>query len=289
MITIEESIPTKNNDYRVAEDVFYLQFNDISFYIEDEDQENFYHKILCKLFPNLQIEKIFPLNGKKNVIDECKSNIGDKNKIYIVDKDFDDILGKKESISNLFYLNRYSIENYLIEENSILEYIISEKPRLKRSNIKRRLNVTKIIEIIKSSIKEIIHLFVLVQKKCSALKNISLSYERFFDFNNGNFQIKQDQVDSYIDSIKNELKVVDKRLKFDVQLKKIIREHSLTSNDCCINHYPGKFIIKMLKQTIESIFGLNSRTIESFSYMIACNSSFDSLTFLKDEINTFLK
>ncbi|OPC32650.1 DUF4435 domain-containing protein [Elizabethkingia miricola] len=289
MITIEESIPTKNNDYRVAEDVFYLQFNDISFYIEDEDQENFYHKTLCKLFPNLQIEKIFPLNGKKNVIDECKSNIGDKNKIYIVDKDFDDILGKKESISNLFYLNRYSIENYLIEENSILEYIISEKPRLKRSNIKRRLDITKIIEIIKSSIKEIIHLFVLVQKKCSALKNISLSYERFFDFNNGNFQIKQDQVDSYIDSIKNELKVVDKRLKFDVQLKKIIREHSLTSNDCCINHYPGKFIIKMLKQTIESMFGLNSRNIESFSYMIACNSSFDSLTFLKNEINTFLE
>ncbi|MEI3790349.1 MULTISPECIES: DUF4435 domain-containing protein [unclassified Chryseobacterium] len=289
MITIEESIPTKNDDYRFAEDVFYFQFNDISFYIEDEDQENFYHKILCKLFPNLQIEKIFPLNGKNNVIDECKSNIGDKKKIYIVDKDFDDILGKKESISNLFYLNRYSIENYLIEESSIIEYIVSEKPKLKRSNIKRKLELIKIIETIKLSIKEIIHLFLLVQKKCSQLKNISLSYERFFDFNNGNFQIRQNQIDSYIDSIKNELKAVDKRLKFDVQLKKLVKEHNLSSNDCCINHYPGKFIIKMLKQTIESLFGLNSRNIESFSYMIACNSRFDSLFFLKNEIDIFLK
>lgn len=289
MITIEESIPSKNDDYRFAEDIFYLQFNDVSFYIEDEDQENFYHKILCKLFPNLQIEKIFPLNGKKNVIDDCMSNIGNKKKIYIVDKDFDDIIGKKENISNLFYLNRYSIENYLIEETSLLEYIISEKPKLKRTNVKRKLNITKIIETIKLSIKQIIHLFLLVQKKCNSLKNISLSYERFFDFNNGNFLIKQTQVDAYIASIKNELAIIDKRLKFEVQLKKIIKEHNLSSNDCCINHYPGKFIIKMLKQTLESMFGLNSRNIESFSYMIACNSNFDSLNFLKNEINAFLK
>lgn len=289
MITIEESIPAKNDDYRFAEDVFYLQFNDISFYIEDEDQENFYHKILCKLFPNLQIEKIFPLNGKNNVINDCKSNRGDIRKIYIVDKDFDDLLDKKEFISNLFYLNRYSIENYLIEENSLIEYIISEKPKLKRANIKRKLNVTDIIETIKLAVKELIHMFVLVQKKCPTLKNISLSYERFFDFDNGNFRIKQQQVDAYVASIKNELKVVDKRLKFDVQLKKIVNEYDLSSNDCCINHYPGKFIIKMLKQTIESMFGLNSRNVESFSYIIACNSNFDSLTSLKNEIDAFLK
>lgn len=92
MITLEESIPTKNDGYLIAEDVFFIQFNEISFFIEDTEQENFYYNILKKLFPSIQIEKIFPLNGKDNVIEDCKKNIGNKNKIYLVDKDFDDIL-----------------------------------------------------------------------------------------------------------------------------------------------------------------------------------------------------
>ena len=94
MITLEESIPTKNDGYLIAEDVFFIQFNEISFFIEDTEQENFYYNILKKLFPSIQIEKIFPLNGKDNVIEDCKKNIGNKNKIYLVDKDFDCMLSK---------------------------------------------------------------------------------------------------------------------------------------------------------------------------------------------------
>ena len=94
MITIEESIPTRNTNYRLAEDIFYVQFNEISFFIEDEDQENFFFCILKNLFHDIQIDKIFPLNGKDNVINESNENIGNKKKVFIVDKDFDDILNK---------------------------------------------------------------------------------------------------------------------------------------------------------------------------------------------------
>lgn len=289
MITIEESIPTKNDNYRLAEDVFYIQFNDISFFIEDEEQENFYYVILSKLFPDIQIEKIFPLNGKANVIADCKNNINDKKKIYLVDKDFDDILNKKEDIINLFYLNRYSIENYLIENDALLEYIISEKPKLKRKEILQNLNIEPIIETIKNKLNELIHNFILVQKKCPKLKNISLSYERFFDFTNGNFTLKQQQFENFIDDIKKELKEVDKRLKYQSQLLKIKNEIIFDSNERCIMHYPGKFIIKMIKQNIESLYGINSRNVESYCYRIACNSNFNSLNYLKENVNNYIK
>jgi len=288
MITLEESIPTKNDGYLIAEDVFFIQFNEISFFIEDTEQENFYYNILKKLFPSIQIEKIFPLNGKDNVIEDCKKNIGNKNKIYLVDKDFDDILGRKLNVENLFYLNRYSIENYLLEENSIIEYVICEKPKLKKSYITSKLELDKLINVIKNALKELIHIFILVQKNCPKLKNISLNYERFFDFNNGNFIIKQAQFDSYVDEIINELKSTDGRLKFDAQYKKIQKDFKLDTDEICIVHYLGKFILRMLKQCIESLFGLNSRNIESFSYMIALNSDFNSLEYLKNDITEYI-
>jgi|GEM_PF-1108125 len=288
MITLEESIPKKNNGYLIAEDVFFVQFNEISFFIEDTEQENFYYNILKKLFPNIQIEKIFPLNGKDNVINDCKKNIGNKSKIYLVDKDFDDILNQKLNIENLFYLNRYSIENYLLEENSIIEYIICEKPKLKKSSIILKLNLDNLIEVIKNALKQIIHLFILVQKKCPKLRNISLNYERFFDFNNGNFTIKQAQFDSYVNEVINELNSIDKRLKFQTQYKKVQKDFNWDTNEICIVHYPGKFIIRMLKQCIESVFGLNSRNVESFSYMIASNSNFNSLEYLKNDITKYI-
>ena len=288
MITLEESLPIKNDNYLLAEDVFYIQFNQIAFYIEDTDQENFYFNILKKLFPQIEIGKIFPLNGKDNVIKECKKNIGQKNKIFLVDKDFDDLLDKKIESENLFYLDKYSIENYLLEENSIIEYIISEKPKLKRDLIISTLEFVKILETISKTLRDIIHIFLLVQKKCPKLKNISLNYERFYDFNNGNFTLKENQLNIYIQSITDELNTIDKRLKFETQLKKIKKDFNFNTDELCLIHFPGKFLIRMLKQSIESKFGLNSRNIESFSYIIATNCSFNSLENLKNDITNYL-
>lgn len=70
MITIEQSIPTKSDAFLKGIDIFYTQFNDVNFYIEDEDQENFYHSILKKLFPEIRLDKIFPLRGKDNVLEK---------------------------------------------------------------------------------------------------------------------------------------------------------------------------------------------------------------------------
>ncbi|KGE16077.1 DUF4435 domain-containing protein [Sphingobacterium deserti] len=288
MISIEDSIPEKNESYRFAEDIFFIQFNDVSFYIEDSDQENFYHRILCNLFPDIRIEKIFPLNGKDNVIDECEKNIGDKTKVYLVDKDFDDLFGRKTNLSNLFYLNRYSIENYLFELDAIVEYIISEKPRLKRSVILRTLNIDNLISSIGSALEDLIYIFLLVQSRCPRLSNISVSFERFFDFSDGCFILKQNSLDEYLEDVALELNKVDKRLKVRPQLTQIKAKFNLDAESSCLIHFPGKFILKMLKQIIEFMYGIGSRTIDSFSYRIACYSKFDSLLFLKTDITSFL-
>ena len=132
---MEVGLPTKSSSFLAGQDVLYGQFNDINFYVEDQDQESFYETTLKKLFPDIRIEKIFPLGSKDLVVNAAKLTTTDKKKVYIVDKDFDDILNTKEAIPNLFYLKQYSIENYLTEETAIQKLIIEEKPKLKAPDI----------------------------------------------------------------------------------------------------------------------------------------------------------
>jgi hypothetical protein len=288
MITIEESIPTRNTNYRLAEDIFYVQFNEISFFIEDEDQENFFFCILKNLFPDIQIDKIFPLNGKDNVINESNENIGNKKKIFIVDKDFDDILNKINTNDNLFYLERYSIENHLIEKDAIVEYIIGEKPKLKRAAINNLFDLEVNIQNINNKLSELIHLHLVVQKKCPRIKNVSLNHERFFDFNNGDFSLKPAQLSRYKLDIQTELNNIDGRLTLTSQFKKVNKIVNINNNQLCIKHVPGKYLVKMIKQIIESLFGLVSRNVESFCYRLSENCSFASLNGLKLSIEQYI-
>ena len=91
---MNEGFPELTDSFLSGQDILYTQFNDIEFYVEDTEQEHFYFNILKKLFPDLNFEKIFPLNGKDNVRDSARLNIGNKKKVYIVDLDFDHILNK---------------------------------------------------------------------------------------------------------------------------------------------------------------------------------------------------
>jgi hypothetical protein len=99
--------PELTDSFLSGQDIFFGQFNEIEFYVEDTEQEHLYFNVLKKLFPDLKFEKIFPLNGKVNVVNESKLHVSNKKKVFIVDLDFDHILGTKLNYSNLFYLNKY--------------------------------------------------------------------------------------------------------------------------------------------------------------------------------------
>src|SRR6476620_3681297 len=126
MISKKESIPRKTESYLFAESVFFEQFNKVEFFFEDEKREELYYVILRKLFPDVQFQKIFCLNGKDSVIEKAETSKNKKKRIFIIDKDFDDLLGiVRHDLPNLFYLQKYSIENYYFEEEAIRMFIIS--------------------------------------------------------------------------------------------------------------------------------------------------------------------
>ena len=51
-------LPARSPAGMAALDVFYSDFNDVNFYVEDDEQENLYEAILRKLFSRLKIVRI---------------------------------------------------------------------------------------------------------------------------------------------------------------------------------------------------------------------------------------
>lgn len=286
MITIESSIPRKSEKYLKAIDIFYTQFNDINFYFEDSGKENYYLKILQKLYPEKKITKVFGLSGKKSIIDECRKNVNSKNQIYVLDKDFDDILERKIDLANLFYLERYSIENFLLEEDAFIEFIIEQKPTLRKTAIERNFKIKNSLKDISLILKELTSYYILAQKNKLEIKSCKISPERFCK-SERRFVIDGDKVIAYKEQVKIALKNKDKRLTIKGQLKKLkIQPRAIL--DFIITHCPGKYLLYFLKEKIQHVFGLISVNMDSFIFRLIKNSQLTSLNSLKESINAFI-
>lgn len=100
----------------------FTQFrNSINVYTEDDDKDKkFYVTLLKRLFQGtgIIINDVTPLGCCDNVIEACRTDNDSFPKIYIVDGDIDLMVNPKAPIDHLFVLSRYSIENYVIDENA---------------------------------------------------------------------------------------------------------------------------------------------------------------------------
>lgn len=285
MITIEESFPSISESYLYGQDIFWEQFNDINFYVEDTELQELYHQILRKLFPSIKIERIFPLNGKKNVIDEAIENKDNKKKVYIVDKDFDDLHNRIEQIDNLFYLDRYCIENYLFEEISILEFVISENPKLKRKQILEVYNVNERINDILEKLLYINSLFYIVQKSSLPFENTSLHIACFLKKNQ--LDLCQNKIANYKTKLLEYIETNSLEIDLENAINENVnawKEHSIVQNNIC-----GKQILYILLQDLKQDFGIKKLPDHySACYRFAKECRFDTLQFLKNSILNFL-
>jgi hypothetical protein len=273
--------PEKSDTFYLGQDLMFTQFNDVNFYIEDQDQENLYFEILKTQFPNVTFSKIFPLNGKKNVITEAKANLSTKNNIYIVDKDFDDILNKKETVANLFYLNQYSIENHLFDEAAINSIVIEEKPKIKREELIDKFKYNEFLDEANTLYKDLISHFLVIQEHDLEIKNVKCNPEKFCTFNPTS-SLKTQDFNSLKDEINTLLTVKSSTLILENEKVKYDQHLGSTTN------IPGKYILKFLKSRLTSLFQIQINW-DSFVIRMAKLCDLNSLEYLKIPIVQRLK
>ncbi|HXD92843.1 MAG TPA: DUF4435 domain-containing protein, partial [Bacteroidia bacterium] len=203
---MDVGFPELTDSFQLGRDVLYGQFNDVNFYVEDTKQEHFYHNVLKKLFPDVKIEKIFPLNGKTNVINDAKLNITNKKKVYIVDLDFDHILKKTENLNNVFYLKKYSIENYLPTKSAIYELIRVKEPKLKNQEIDALFCFDTLLNLAVNCLKELASIFAIIQKHKLGITYHSLNLARDFDFSTSHPTYRMNFIPNYKRRVERKLK-----------------------------------------------------------------------------------
>lgn len=287
MISPEDSTPKRGKKYLMGQDIVWSQFNDVNFYVEDMEQENFYFEILKKLFPKIKFERIFPLGGKLNIFTDAALNVGDKKKVYIVDLDFDEILGKKNLSENIFYLEKYSIENYLIDPEAIKKIIIEEKPKVKVNEIDALFDINTFYAECHALFPELISYYLTIQKYELGIENVKCNTARFCNFNTNPASLKAAQINAYNAQIKLALIAKDGRIKLNAQLKHYKKLFKTTKDT--LKYTPGKYLLNFIKYRIEKLFNLVKMTLESFTFRLARNCETLDLLFLKESITNYIQ
>lgn len=276
----EADLPKRSQDGLAALDIFYDDFNDIHFFVEDEDQENLYELVLRKLFPELRVARVFPLGGKQAVLSRCVNDAQRQSgppSVYIVDKDFDDLLGCKLTRPSLFYLDRYCIENYFPEPDAIVEVVIESLPKVKRIDIISSLNLpTKVTEIAES-LRPLFQLFFCVQRFELGLKNCALAPE-FFCHKTRRWILDDHAISRYCQQISiaasttpNANALSDPLNNVEVAQLTALDLHLLIS---------GKHICALLFHFIKSKYNLGTISFESFLFRLAKNATLTPLSSL---------
>lgn len=284
---MNSGFPELTDSFLSGQDILYSQFNDIEFFVEDTDQEHFYFNILKKLFPDLRFEKIFPLNGKANVSNAASINTGDKKKVYIVDLDFDHILGKIQNFDNLFYLEKYSIENYLFSKNAVYEVIRAKKSQLKDHEIDTLFDLNKVLTDASNCLKELTFCFIVIQKKQLGHPYYKLNVSRDFDFTTSPPCYRLNFIPSYFAEVENLLKSKNGRSTLAGQKKAILKYFRTVSDR--LAYIPGKYILTYLKDRLQASGLINQMTIESFIYQLSKDLNSNELEFLRIKVSNYIR
>lgn len=279
--------PEFSDSYLVTQDIFHTQYNDVEFYVEDLGAEHLYYNLIVKLFPNLTIGKIFPLNGKINVIADANLNIGNKKKVYLVDLDFDHILGIMENLDNLFYLDQHSIENYLFSKSSVYELIRNKYPTWKDIEIEKYFDFSSVLKLAALCLGELASSCAIIQKYNLGICHYNLDIKRDFNFIDDGYEYKSDFIKNYLSTINKKLIILNQRFNLKSQSKEIEIYYDGTIES--LKNIPGKNILKFIKDRLMNLKLINQVSEESFAYTLSKESNCEKLHFLKDNILEFLE
>ena len=270
------SMPEYSDSANEALDIFYVGINEVNIYFEDADQENLYEQIVKKTVRNKKIARIFTLGGSS----ACLSHKSDpaneqiKNRFYVLDKDFTDILGTQDQDDNVIYLDRFCIENYLMETTAIIEFVVECLPKEKATEIKSKLEIDSYIEEISDCARDIFKKFLLCQVKGLPVKNTSLSAENFATHDKG-WYFCEDLISNYDGKITTALQ----QMGFSADIVENLSDKIFDDFDRSSFHSvtSGKFIMSLIFHRIKLKYTIGSVNFYSFLYRVAKNCEMVSL------------
>jgi len=268
-------LPVRGPEGLAALDIFYAGFNDINFYVEDAEQENLYEVILRRKFPDVRVDRIFPLGGKEAVLrhaEDPQNGTLFAYRAYILDKDFDDLLDAMSTHPNIFYLDRFCIENYLLEESAFVEVVVESHPKKKRAFVTHQLEIVPTLDRMFSSLRPLFVGFACVQRFDLGLQNCGSAPEMYC-YKDRRWEVDPAALSRYFEAVKSVGStflppITDPTSDARMADAMALDNHKLVS---------GKHIVCMLFHYVKAKYNLGSITMGSFVYRLAKNCPLQQL------------
>jgi len=153
--------------------------NDLDIFVEDTVRSNAWLKFLRRYLPEgVRLNSVNPLGGRKEVLNACKSDqkIRNRARLYIIDSDFDFLLGKKKpNMNHLYRLRRYCFENYLLDQSSIEEAITTLNSSASYDSVNQKININAWLYKNENMLKSLFICYAVYQKLEIKEKTVSYS------------------------------------------------------------------------------------------------------------------
>ncbi len=258
--------------------IFYSDNADIIILVEDENKEFIYENIFQRMFDDKEIiSKILPMKGKKGV-EKAFYKFGDiydkKPIVYLVDGDFDLIMGKKMICSpNFIYLEKYNIESYYIDEKAVLKYM-SGKMKLVQKLVSERIEYSSWKNMIYDKMKDLFINYVIAQDVFPEEKNVGTSPYCYL-YKDGS--VNESRISEYICRLKG--RVYDYENKYNFYMA---RYETILLNDAS-RLICGKYLLASLTNYLRDKAKVTFKE-EDFIYFLASCFDIKALDYVRKRI-----
>lgn len=278
------SVPIRAVKSKIAESILKKNSIELFVYIEDEKLCHVYESIFHRLLdiPREQIE-VTSLNSKTNSITQFeiwdKAPQSPNNTLFIVDRDFDHLLETNpntcpESL-HFLELERYTIENYLVEKNGVIQ-LIRTKVGKRPQEIEDHLEFDNWLESFYESFEELFILFGVAHKY--KIKSNNGSHASNYIIKGGHL-CNAANVDEYKISV--EKFFVEKGMDFSTELHNVrycfLSDDSLDYEKLSNGKYKLFSLLKYIKEKFN-----NTYDEEMSKSILAERMDLTSLTILKE-------
>lgn len=283
-----EAIPVHSDAAKAAIDVLYSEIVPVHFFVEDEGQKNLYDIIFSRVFPRIGAFKVFPLSGKAGVIAHATASyaemLGTK-RVYVLDKDFDDLKGEMLELAGLFYLDEYCIENAILEEPALISLVIDEKPKMRIQDITREIDFRSTLKEWRPQLERLHRAFYVAQKFDLEIQNCSLPPERFTS-QRSTWQFDATKILNYIDQVI--MALINDGIIPDGDGYEDIAAECFPPQRGGTKHINGKFVLKLFLLKLKSRRLIGSVSHDSATIRLARYSKFRRISKFKRAVNGYL-
>jgi hypothetical protein len=156
-------------------------YNDIDIYVEDTKNPNMWLSIIRALVPRrTRLKSVSPLPGRAAVLEACRRDQGTsaRRRLYIIDGDFDFLLGKsKPKMKNLYRIRAYCIENLLIHEELVVQIGLMFRNEWSVAKIQREFDFNNWIYYNIAPLKYLFIVYAASHKLAPALETVGYSVQ----------------------------------------------------------------------------------------------------------------